>query len=115
MYKKKYLNTPLIYFFIIVLSLFFNYFVYDEAWIYYITDNMYLNGSENDFHNRPLPAGKSYLWSLKPLSVINSFFPQVFFLNRLYSFLSINLSFFLIVLILNKYFSYCRNFFFFSY
>jgi hypothetical protein len=76
---------------------------------------MYLNGSENDFHNLPLSAGKSYLWSLKPLSVINSFFPQVFFLNRLYSFLSIILSFFLIVFILNKYFSYYRNFFFFSY
>jgi len=116
MYKKNKLNSSVIYFFIIItLSLFFNYFGYDEAWIYFVTDNMYLNGSENDFHNRPLPSGISYLWSLKPLSVINSFFPQVFFLNRIYSFLSIILSFFFLVFILNEYFSYYRKFFFVSY
>lgn len=114
MYKKNKLNSSVIYLFIIItLSFFFNYFGYDEAWIYFITDNMYLNGSENDFHNRPLPSEKSSLWSLKSLSVINSFFPQVFFLNRIYSFLSIILSFFFFSFsFLTNTFLIIENFFF---
>ena len=109
--KKKF------YFLLLFLSLFFNYFEYDEAYFYFITNNIYINGSENDFHNFPLStvAGKSFLWSLKSLSVINSYFPEIFFLNRLYSFFCITLSFLLVLIILEKNFNYCSRFFFLSY
>ena len=66
------LNKNNFYFFLIIFfSLFFNYFEYDEAYLFFITNNIYLNGSENDFHNIPLStvAGKSFVWSLKSLSV----------------------------------------------
>ena len=52
MYKKNKLNLSVIYLFIIItLSFFFNYFGYDEAWFYYVTNNIYYHASDNDFSN----------------------------------------------------------------
>ena len=115
MYKKNKLNSSVIYFFIIItLSFFFNYFGYDEAWFYYVTNNIYYHDSDNDFSDIPLFVGKSFMWAVRSLSLLN-YFNDFFFLNRIYSFFSIILSFIIICKILKKNFYFCNNYFFISY
>jgi hypothetical protein len=111
------LNKNNFYFFLIIFfSLFFNYFGYDEAWIYYVTNNIYYHASDNDFSNIPFSSlvGKSFMWAVRSLSLLN-YFNDFFFLNRFYSFFSIIFSFIIICKILKKNFHFCNNYFFISY
>ena len=89
MYKKNKLNSSVIYLFIIItLSFFFNYFGYDEAWFYYVTNNIYYHASDYDFSDIPLSSivGKSFMWAVRSLSLLNYFADFFFFKQDLFFF-----------------------------
>jgi hypothetical protein len=111
------MNIKINYYFcisLIIFSLFFNFIRYDEAWIFNITENYSNYKSLITFHNEKIITN----WTIyiKFLSKIYFKIDYInFFLLRIYSFLSIVFSFYLINIILKKYFINYKNYFFFSY
>ena len=111
------MNIKINYYFsisLIIFSLFFNFIKYDESWIFNITENYSNYKSLITFHNEKIITN----WTIyiKFLSKIYFKIDYInFFLLRIYSFLSIIFSFYLINIILKKYFINYKNYFFFSY
>jgi len=100
------------YFTLIFLSIFFNYFGYDEAWFYYISDNYFYNKDLLSFHNLSF-SNPMYAVLLSKVNFIRDI--NFFFINRFFSLLSIILSFCLINFILIRKFNLCKNYFIFAY
>lgn len=109
------MNNKVNYYYCIVLiifSLFLNFINYDEAWIFSMAENYSNNKSLITFHNEKI------IWNyyLDFLSKIYFKLDYInFFLLRIYSFLSIIFSFYLINKILTKHFFNYNNFFIFGY
>ena len=106
------LKKTFIYFALIILSIFYNYFTYDEAWFYYVSDNYFYNQSLLSFHEERF-SNPLYAVFLSKINFVRDV--NFFFINRLYSFFSIIFSFYFIALILTEKFNFCKNFFIFSY
>ena len=109
------MNNKVNYYYCIVLiifSLFLNFINYDEAWIFNMTENYSNYKSLITFHNEKI----TWTYYLDFLSKIYFKLDYInFFLLRIYSFLSIIFSFYLINKILIKYFVNYNNYFIFSY
>jgi hypothetical protein len=100
------------YFTLIFLSVFFNYFTYDEAWFYYVSDNYFYNKNLLSFHNERF-SNPIYAVLLSKINFIRDI--NFFFINRFFSLLAIIFLFYLINFILNKKFNLFKNYFIFSY
>ena len=109
------MNNKVNYYYCIVLiifSLFLNFINYDEAWIFSMAENYSNYKSLITFHNEEIRES----FYLKFLSKIYFKLDYInFFLLRIYSFLSIIFSFYLINKILIKHFVNYNNYFIFSY
>ena len=109
------MNIKVNYYFsvvIIIFSLFFNFVNYDEAWIFNMIENYSNQKSLITFHNEKIIE----TFYIKSLSKIYFKIDYInFFLLRLYAFLSILFSFYLVDKILRKYFINYNNYFIFSY
>ena len=109
------MNNKVNYYYCIVLiifSLFLNFINYDEAWIFSMAENYSNYKSLITFHNEELRESFYLIFLSKIYSKIEYL---NFFLLRIYSFLSIIFSFYLINEILKKYFNNYNNYFIFSY
>ena len=97
---------------LIIFSLFLNFINYVEAWIFSMAENYSNYKSLITFHNEEIRES----FYLKFLSKVYYKIEYLnFFLLRIYSFLSIIFSFYLINEILKKYFTNYNNYFIFSY
>ena len=94
------------YFILIFLSVFFNYFTYDEAWFYYVSDNYFYNKNLLSFHNERF-SNPIYAVLLSKINFIRDI--NFFFINRFFSLLAIIFLFYLINFLL---FIYLFIFFF---
>jgi hypothetical protein len=99
------------YFTLIFLSVFFNYFTYDEAWFYYVSDNYFYNKNLLSFHNERF-SNPIYAVFLSKINFIKDI--NFFFVNRFFSLLAIIFSFYLINFILIRKFNLCKNYFIFG-
>ena len=109
------MNNKVNYYYCIVLiifSLFLNFINYDEAWIFSMVENYSNYKSLITFHNEKI----TWTYYLDFLSKIYFKLDYInFFILRIYSFLSIIFSFYLINKILTKHFVNYNNYFIFSY
>ena len=97
---------------LIIFSIFFNFILYDESWIFNMVENYSNYKSLITFHNEKI----TWTYYLKLLSKIYFKIEYFnFFILRFYAFLSIITSFYLINKILKKYFINYNNYFIFSY
>jgi len=109
------MNIKVNYYYCIVLiifSLFFNYIIYDEAWIFNMVENYSNYNSLISFHNEKISESLLLKFLSKIYFKIDYF---NFFILRLYALLSILFSYYLIDKILKKYFINYNNYFIFSY
>lgn len=109
------MNNKVNYYYCIVLiifSLFLNFINYDEVWIFSMVENYSNYKSLITFHNEKI----TWTYYLDFLSKIYFKLDYInFFILRIYSFLSIIFSFYLINKILTKHFVNYNNYFIFSY